>query len=191
MNRKAKAGGDGGRIEAARSEPRRRRPFDLAAFDRLVEKHQDRIFNLLCRLVGDENAAAELTEEVFIGCYRRLHDGAPAEVPAMMYRLAIAALESWREKRGEVAPRDSGGPTTDFASALSAGLWQLDPDARLAVVLRRLEGLTEAEIAEMTNWTAEDLRSHIDRGWTALKHTLQPWLLDESEVSDGRTAHKS
>jgi RNA polymerase sigma-70 factor (ECF subfamily) len=199
MNRKAKAAGDGGRVEAAGSEPRRGRPLDLAAFDRLVEQHQDRVFNLLCRLVGDENTAAELTEQVFIGSYRRLQlDGAPVETPAMIYRLAVATVDDWRRNRDEAAKEDtakSNGafaePEAEFATALSAGLRQLDPDARLAVVLRRLEGLTEAEIAEMTNWSAEDLRSHADRGWTALKHTLQPWLLDGSEVNDGRTAHKS
>ena len=199
MNRKRKAAGDGGRPEAARSKPNRRRPIDLAAFDRVVEQHQDRVFTLICRLVGDEHTAAELTEQVLIGCYRRLQlDGAPAEMPAMICRLAVKALDERRQKRGGLLPEDGDKPAgphprvqADFSEAFSAGLRQLDPDTRLAVVLRRLEGLTETEIADMTDSTVAVVRSRIDRGWSALKQNLQPWLLDGSEASDGRTAHKS
>jgi RNA polymerase sigma-70 factor, ECF subfamily len=45
---------------------------DGAAFEALVVRYQDRVFNLLLRMTGSENEAEDLAQETFLKAYRAL-----------------------------------------------------------------------------------------------------------------------
>ncbi len=45
---------------------------DLAAFDTLVERYQDRVYGYTCRMLGDPETAREVTQDIFLRVYRYL-----------------------------------------------------------------------------------------------------------------------
>ena len=45
---------------------------EKGAFDKLVIKYQDRIFNVMLRMVGEYETALDLTQEVFLRAYQHL-----------------------------------------------------------------------------------------------------------------------
>ena len=45
---------------------------DLEAFNSLVLMHQERVYNLAYRILGDETAAADATQEAFLLAYRHI-----------------------------------------------------------------------------------------------------------------------
>lgn len=45
---------------------------DLAAFDTLVERYQDRVYGYACRMLGDPETAREVAQDIFLRTYRYL-----------------------------------------------------------------------------------------------------------------------
>lgn len=45
---------------------------DRAAFDQLVERYQDRVFNFVCRMVHDPQDADDVAQEVFVRAYSNI-----------------------------------------------------------------------------------------------------------------------
>ena len=46
---------------------------DLSAFNTLVERYDERMFNLALRMLGDSESAADATQDAFFTAYRALH----------------------------------------------------------------------------------------------------------------------
>ena len=60
---------------------------DLDAFNSLVLIHQDRVYTLAYRILGDEAAAADATQEAFILAYRHIRNFHTGLVFAWLYRI--------------------------------------------------------------------------------------------------------
>ena len=45
---------------------------DVRAFNVLVERYQVRVFNLCYRMLGDADAAADVSQETFLSAYRNI-----------------------------------------------------------------------------------------------------------------------
>lgn len=52
---------------------RRTREGDIPAFEQLFSRFQKRVYNLIYRMVGNEQDAADLTQEVFVRVYNSRH----------------------------------------------------------------------------------------------------------------------
>src|ERR671932_1401084 len=46
---------------------------DRAAFERLYRRHLDRVYTLCVRMAGDRTRAEELTQDVFVRAWEKLH----------------------------------------------------------------------------------------------------------------------
>lgn len=53
---------------------RKARAGDAGAFERLVIRHQDRVYTTLLRMVGDAATAADLAQEVFVKAWRGISE---------------------------------------------------------------------------------------------------------------------
>ena len=51
---------------------RRLRERDERAFREMVEKHQDRVFNLIYRMIGGREEAEDLAQEVFVTVFKSI-----------------------------------------------------------------------------------------------------------------------
>jgi RNA polymerase sigma-70 factor, ECF subfamily len=60
---------------------------DRAAFNRLVERHQSGAYALALRMVGDAEAAADITQDAFFAAYRALATFKGGSFRAWLYRI--------------------------------------------------------------------------------------------------------
>jgi len=60
---------------------------DRAAFNRLVERHQSGAYALALRMVGDAEAAADITQDAFFAAYRALASFKGGSFRAWLYRI--------------------------------------------------------------------------------------------------------
>jgi RNA polymerase sigma-70 factor (ECF subfamily) len=102
---------------------RRLQDGDAASFEALFDRHYDRVYGLLYRLVGTRHAAEDLAQEVFLRLYRRPPTHAE-NVSGWLYRVAMNAgynalrAEARRSSRErESAPPDDGSPEVESLAA--------------------------------------------------------------------------
>ena len=79
---------------------------DQAAFEQLVLRHQNKIFNLAYRFSRDRQDAEELAQEVFLKVwkYARTFKGQSA-VSTWLYRLTVNACLNYRQKKKNIPSR--------------------------------------------------------------------------------------
>jgi RNA polymerase sigma-70 factor (ECF subfamily) len=163
---------------------------DRAAFEELIELHQPRLRYFLASMVGDENAADDLLQEVWFDVYRgvaRLAD--PAAFPAWLYRIARhRALRELRKKRQPVSSLEGidladEGADDDFsaedAERVHAALGRLAPEHREVLLLRFFEGMAYEDIARVTGCQLGTVRSRIHYAKRALRRVLEGVLQHE------------
>jgi RNA polymerase sigma-70 factor, ECF subfamily len=156
-------------------------------FEALVVAHQDRLFTIAYRTYGDRHDAEELVQDCFVRAYRAL-----AAYPAA--RIRDLRLRGWLTtillNAGRNRARVRRVPTTELAFELGAEpavdpltrrderetwarlLAELSPAQRTAVVLRHVDGLSYAEIAEATGRPEGTVKAHVHRGLAALRTAL-------------------
>ena len=167
------------------------------SFDDLVRVHQRLVFGLALRVVGDRADAEEVAQDTFERAYHALAGYEAERVAAMRLRpwLARIALNLARNRlRRRPPPARSledgvGQPLAVPAPAaaepaavaervqereLLAGLLAGLPRAyREAVVLRHVEGLPYAEVAEVLGRPVGTVKTHVHRGVRQLRVELE------------------
>ena len=91
---------------------RQHRAGNVDAFDALFARHYQRVYSVLCRLVGDE--ADDLAQEAFLKLYQRPPRISTGSVAPWLYRVATnLAYNSLRGRRRWEGHRDALGQSTD------------------------------------------------------------------------------
>jgi RNA polymerase sigma-70 factor (ECF subfamily) len=168
-----------------------------ASFEELVLAHERLVFGLALRVVGDRGDAEEVAQDTFERAYWALA-GYPAErVAAMRLRPWLArialnlARNRLRRRPRPARPLEDGdgqplavaapaaaepaqvaerGQERALLAELLAGL----PRAyREAVVLRHVEGLAYAEVAEVLGRPVGTVKTHVHRGVRQLRDELE------------------
>ncbi len=162
----------------------------------LVERHQERIRNLLFSIFHDSDYIEDLAQEVFIKAYQALPNFRfEASFYTWLYRIAVnksrdelrkkkirrffsfqtldEGIENELDKRISVPPEDR-----DTQELVSLGLKSLPEKFRIAVVLKDIDGLTYEEIAKVMDCELGTVKSRISRARSMLRKALKP-LLEE------------
>ena len=167
---------------------------ELAAFNQLVTRHQDRLFGLVYRLVPDRDQAADAVQEAFFSAYRNLAAFRGGSVSSWLGRIAVnAAMDLQRTRRRRPAqpypeledenwqpPSDpTEEPETVTIAAersrvLAAALGRLPFEQRNCIVLYDVEGYDYGEIAQTMGVSVGTVKSRIHRGRMALRRALTP-----------------
>ena len=176
---------------------RRAKDGDQLAFEQLVTDNEKRIYNLCRRMVGDQEDAAELTQEAFLNAWRGL-PGFQAECAfsTWLYRLASNVCLDFlrREKRRKSLsltvvsldqeeaveleiPDQRYAPEGELErleqrQAIRDGLARLSEEHRQVLVLRELSGLSYREIAQLLGVEEGTVKSRIARARGALRKVL-------------------
>jgi RNA polymerase sigma-70 factor (ECF subfamily) len=168
------------------AEPRARR----VTFEELVADHQNEVYGLALRMLGDRDAAMDVTSLVFLKAYRAF-DRFDRSRPARPWLLRIAVNECISagrmrsRERQRLAPADEalevpalGGRPEDEAvdkeerdrvRRAVAGLADL---YRVPVVLRYFSGLTLEEIASVTGRSPSTVGVQLMRARALLRTAL-------------------
>jgi RNA polymerase sigma factor (sigma-70 family) len=166
------------------------------AFPDLVAAHQDRLYSIALRFLGEARDAEEVAQDAFVRAYRAM-DGYEADrIRALRLRpwLAAIVVNLARNRRRRVSDRtpplqldpivaDGFEPPTSDAGAaphdraarretirtLASALLQLPPGPRAAVVLRHVDGLSVAEVAAVLERPEGTVKAQVSRGLAQLR----------------------
>lgn len=166
----------------------RARNGDREAFGALVEQYRDNVYRLAYRMCGNEYDADEAAQEAFVAAWRALPNfRGDAKFSTWLYRLTTnAAIDVMRrEKRhqtvgdGEMmeVADDADSPQetverTEQQEAVQRALATLSEEYREVLLLRYMEELDYAEIAEVLKLPSGTVKSRINRAKAALKTAL-------------------
>lgn len=167
----------------------RARQGDLKAYEGLIRAHEKPVLRLAWRLMGNVEDAQDVAQEVFLKMYRSLgtFDDLRDFRPWLNRVTANACMDALRRRKAAM-PVSSlaemasvGNPESDVGGEerrriLHAALQQLPDKQREALVLRDLEGLSTAEVADSLGATPATIRSHIAQARVRLRKILQPFL---------------
>jgi len=178
------------------------------AYEILIQRYQQPVYNLVCRLLNDPTDASDIVQEVFLKVFRNIAKfRGNSSLKTWIYRIAVNEAYNhrrWfsRHLRREVAlAPDTDAPTyadsladpsrTPFDLAadretralVESALEILNPKFRAAVVLRDIEDLSYEEIASVLEVSLGTVKSRILRGREALRKVLEGRLEPEARVA--------
>jgi RNA polymerase sigma factor (sigma-70 family) len=164
---------------------------DNDAVKSLVESYQRPIFALCYRYVGNREDAEELSQDVFVRALRHINEFEPrAKLFTYLYRIAVnLSLNRIRDRKRmawvsflspgqnqhDPASSDPGPETTliqrESRREIDKAMEKLPVNQRTALNLK-LEGLSYAEIAEVTGATVSAVETRIFRARQSLEKKL-------------------
>jgi len=170
---------------------------DQGAFDTLVRRYKDRLYNLAYRCLGDHEEALDVCQEVFIRAYRGL-DGfqGTSQLYTWLHAIAVnlarnrlrdqtrkgrnqgVSLDGLTAAGGEgTLPAAGPGPRSEAQSheleeILQQCLGELPEACRLVFVLRTVEGLSYDEIAKTLECPKGTVKSRLNQARTMLRERL-------------------
>lgn len=178
---------------------------DVPAFEELVRRYQDRIFNFALRYTGNPADAEEVAQEAFMKAYRALDRfRGDAKFSTWLFQITKnLCINRYHRKRRRMAHRrisiqqrmddedaaplqiesEEPGPQEEalrgeLRERIEAGITELEPHYRAALVLRDIEGLDYAEIGQILDVPVGTVKSRIHRARNELQQILRPFLED-------------
>lgn len=184
---------------------------DFEAFEQLVHRYDDKAFRLAYSLVKDESEAQDVVQEAFLNTYRKLDTYAgEAKFASWIYRVVTnAALMRLRkqDRRREIGMEDVGPSVVEEEAAFSeipswriqadeaaeqqelreqifAAVDELKPKYQAAFLLREIEGLSIAEIADVLELSEGAVKSRLHRARLHLQAVLEPYLGRSESITE-------
>jgi RNA polymerase sigma-70 factor (ECF subfamily) len=165
------------------------------SFEKLICRYERRVLSLATKLLASPSDAQDAAQEVFLRVFKYLHRfdrTRPIEPWLMQTTVNVCRnIGRSRQRRWETFPAFTGdensavcrkpdpheGLTQEQGRQL---LWKaldsLAEKERLAVILRDIDGLTTAEVAEVLGSSETTVRSQISRARVRLKAVLDQIL---------------
>jgi RNA polymerase sigma-70 factor, ECF subfamily len=179
----------------------RLRRRDPHAFELLVRRHQDRVYDFCVRMLGDREEAHDLVQEIFVSVHQSVGS---FRMDAKLTTWILRIAKNHCINRLKYLDRRGRGRTDEYGEALEADLEsavgssprpdealhlaqeralvrraiaRLDVDQRTLVVLRDIEQLSYEEIVEITDLPEGTVKSRLHRAREKLAEIIA--VLDE------------
>jgi len=170
---------------------------DDVACASLVAEHQRMVFQLGMHLLGDQDEALDLSQEVFLRVFRTIgRFRGQSALRTWIYRIVInqarnrqrwwkrrhrsqqVSLDEHVEAHGDLPSPDTGSPDRvlgrkELATRIWDALDRLPFDQRTAIILREIEGLSYEEIAFSLGVAIGTVKSRLTRAREALRVQLR------------------
>jgi RNA polymerase sigma factor (sigma-70 family) len=185
---------------------------DPLAWEKIVQRHTRRVYNLCYRFVGRPDQAEDLTQDAFIKIFKNLGNYNPLSGNFITWLISVTRnllIDHYRQTKIErmtvsmdepleegedfslmdALPDDQPNPQVAFekkerVAMLQYSLNLLSPELREAVILRDLEDLSYQEIGNLLKIPDGTVKSRINRGRLELAKCLQRFR----RRSEGSTA---
>jgi RNA polymerase sigma-70 factor, ECF subfamily len=169
-----------------------------SAYEELMDRYEHPIYSMVYRLLGNQNDASDVVQEVFLKVFRGV--GAfrqQSSLRTWVYRIAVneaynhrrwfarhcrreVSLEKdYPEQEHVVEMAQDPGPSpydqaldSETRVLIERALTRINPQFRAAVVLRDIQNLSYEEIAEILQISLGTVKSRIVRGREALRREL-------------------
>lgn len=176
---------------------------DTVAMERLILKYQNRIFNVIMKMCGNTDDAAELTQETFVKVIESIDKfKGRSSFYTWLFRIAVNLTLNYCQRNAKMAMRSLDAEETesdssigqvlkDFLSDDSAidpavlaqrrelcdlamqALLKLEEPQRAVMVLRDIEEMSYAQIADVLNIELGTVRSRLSRARSHLREILE------------------
>jgi len=94
------------RVREGDSDVARARSGDRGAFERVYRQHVNRVFSLCARMVSDRARAEELTQDVFVRAWEKLHlFRGESSFATWLHRLTVNVVLNARKVEGRQRSR--------------------------------------------------------------------------------------
>jgi RNA polymerase sigma-70 factor (ECF subfamily) len=161
---------------------------DVRAFTKLVQDHSSLVYRVALRMLGEEDAQ-DASQEVWVRVWRNIRGfRGESAFSTWLYRitmntcLSIRQKEARRERReysgdempylpeslGEEADPEAAALSAERRDEIQAALAHVRSEHRAALVLRHMEGLSYAEIAEVLEVPDGTAKGWVSRGRAAM-----------------------
>lgn len=169
-------------------------------FEALVVAHQDRLYSIALRMLGDAHDAEEAAQDALVRAHRAMAGYPPERIRELRLRpwLATIVLNLCRTriKRRAAAGRPAlsldaaapgtlepmadprSGPADTIARRAAGRAWAdllltLPPAHRSAVVLRHVDGLSYLEVAAVLDRPEGTVKAQVHRGLAMLRTAFE------------------
>jgi RNA polymerase sigma-70 factor (ECF subfamily) len=178
---------------------------DLEAMSRLIVKYQDRIYNTILKICQNRDDAAELTQDTFVKVLENINSfRSKSSFYTWLFRVAVNHTLNYCKRRFKLSPvsldAEDGqdeGSKGKLAAVLVAPdgldpavvaqqkelsqivvnlIGQLQQEYRVVLVLRDIEQMTYAEIAEVLRIETGTVKSRLSRARAKLRELLETVL---------------
>ena len=170
----------------------------LDAFNTLVLHYQDSVFNTALRILGDDDMAADATQDAFISAFKSIASFRGGSFKAWLMRTVTNACydELRRQKRRPTTPLE---PDTDDGDEMDSPRWLADPNMtpdqkaeadevehaiqhcldnlplefKTVVVMADIQGMDYTEVATSIRVPLGTIKSRLARARLRLRECLQ------------------
>jgi len=178
---------------------------DREAFRELFEAHKDRVWTVALHFTGDEAAARDIAQQVFLKLFTTIgqfrHD---SSFSTWLYRLVVNTCLDERRRRGRFISFDFFGrgdeeeeaiamdgklaeqsvqeerySQLELSATVKAAVKELKPKLRIAILLKYFEGLSYEEMARVLGCSPGTVASRLNRGHKELARKLAHLKLQE------------
>ena len=162
---------------------------DAAAFERLYQQYNRRVFSICLRMLGNPTEAEYLTQDVFVQLYRKIGSfRGESAFTTWLHRMTVNQVLMHFRKRGvryesttddgelpvliQVGTeRPSHMPIID-SIALERAISELPPGYRTVFVLHDVEGYEHEEVARMLGCTVGTSKSQLHKARMRIRALL-------------------
>lgn len=180
---------------------RRAQHGDLAAYDELIRRYQERIYATVYHMTANHEDANDLAQEAFIKAYQALKSfKGGSSFYTWIYRIAVNKTINFLKQRknrthmslndldfnaehdpdlvalvSDKTPRRDAG-LAELQEKLNEAMLKLSEPHRLVVTLHDVQGLAHEEIAQIMDCNVGTVRSRLFYARQQLQATLSDYL---------------
>lgn len=167
-------------------------------FRAIVDEYTDLVYGVAYRMMSNAQDAEDVTQETFLSAFRHWDSfRGGSSVGTWLYRIAVNAclMRLRKEKRARAstvdpgygdmdvldwAPDPSGTPeeqalNSELRVEMVRALAELPADLRAAVVLRDVQGLSNAEASAVLSISVPSMKAKLHRGRVLLRRRLEEY----------------
>jgi RNA polymerase sigma-70 factor (ECF subfamily) len=174
---------------------------DVAAFDKLIVKYRERLFGVVYNLTSNREDAADLTQDAFIKAFQSINRfQGQSSFFTWLYRIAVNttlthlrkhrhrtffSLENLQEDQvsaqiiaqlSDKKGADRDVQLRELQEKLNEAMQKLSIKHRTVITLFEIDGLSHAEIAEITECSEGTVRSRLHYAKQFLQAELSQYL---------------
>lgn len=160
---------------------------DESTFRLLVQRHKEKVRNIIFLSTGDSSVIDDIAQEVFITVYKNLKNFRfESQFTTWLYRITVNKSKDYLRKKNvrkifvpikeamKEREFESVAEKNDTANIVMNAIAKLPNKLKVPLLLKDIEGFSYQEIAETTNCEIGTVKSRIFRAREGLKKILKP-----------------
>lgn len=168
------------------------RDGNAAAFGEIVRRYKQVLHRTVARLTGDEDEAVDIVQDAFISAHAAIgrFDG-DRPMRTWLTRIAVNKARDWRRRHivrrlisavlpdeaveiaDDAPPLDSAVADRAELARVEAAIRRLPANLREVIVLRTIDGLSQAEVGEALGVTEKTVETRLYRARSRLRQDLE------------------